>query len=167
MEKQFTDTVNVSEIMEHIRTEIQEKGYSSDMLSFSDVPLETEGDDPTDTFDMDALQNSLQYYNNHHTVPLERPLKGNPFTVLLKKIMRHFLRFYAEPYAAEQNSLNACTAQAQAQIGLYIQESRMHSTKALLERIEVLELQQKNTHLEIEQLQAQIRLLQKKCGEEA
>ena len=31
-------SVNVEEIMSGIRAEIQEKGYSSDMLSFADVP---------------------------------------------------------------------------------------------------------------------------------
>ena len=33
-------SVNVEEIMSGIRAEIQEKGYSSDMLSFADVPAD-------------------------------------------------------------------------------------------------------------------------------
>ena len=59
-------------------------------------------------------------------------------------------------------------SQAQQQTEMYILESRMHSTKALLERIEELELQQKNNKIAMEQMQSQIALLQAKCsGEEA
>ena len=32
-----TGTVNVNEIMKQIRNDIQEKGYTNDMLSFDDV----------------------------------------------------------------------------------------------------------------------------------
>ena len=35
-------SVNVEEIMSGIRAEIQEKGYSSDMLSFADVPADAD-----------------------------------------------------------------------------------------------------------------------------
>ena len=73
-----------------------------------------------------------------------------------------------EPYAAEQSSLNANIAQAEQQVELYIQESRMHSTKELLDKVEALELQQKNTKIAMEQMQAQIAALQAKLnGEDA
>ena len=166
MEKQTPVSINVSEIMEGIRAEIKEKGYSSDMLSFTDVPLDTENGGAAERFDIDVLHSSVQYYTANHTVELERSVSGNPVSRFCKKIIRRLVRFYAEPYAAEQNSLNACAAQAQAQVEMYIQESRMHSTKTLLDRIEVLELQQKNARLEIEQMQNQIQLLQKRQSEE-
>ena len=82
--------------------------------------------------------------------------------VFFKKVIRKLVSFYVEPYAAEQSSLNANIAQAQTQIELYIQESRMHSTKVLLERIEELELQQKNAKIAMDQMQAQIAALQSK-----
>ena len=51
---------------------------------------------------------------------------------------------------------------------LYIRESRMHSTKELLDKVEALELQQKNTKIAMEQMQAQIAALQAKLnGEDA
>ena len=132
-------SVNVEEIMSGIRAEIQEKGYSSDMLSFADVPA-----DPY------------------------RPLAGNPVAVFFKKVLRKFMSFYVEPYAAEQSSLNANIAQAEQQVELYIRESRMHSTKELLDKVEALELQQKNTKIAMEQMQAQIAALQAKLnGEDA
>ena len=86
--------------------------------------------------------------------------------VFFKKVLRKFMSFYVEPYAAEQSSLNANIAQAEQQVELYIRESRMHSTKELLEKVEALELQQKNTKIAMEQMQAQIAALQAKLGEE-
>ena len=54
------------------------------------------------------------------------------------------------------------------QVELYIRESRMHSTKELLDKVEALELQQKNTKIAMEQMQAQIAALQAKLnGEDA
>lgn len=167
MEKQTVSTVNVSKIMEGIRAEIKEKGFNSDMLSFADVPLESDLENVAERFDTDILHGNVQYLNANHTVELERNLTGNPIRVLWNKFIRRLVRFYVEPYAAAQNSLNANIAQAQSQIELYIQESRMHSTKTLLERIEVLELQQKNAKLLIEQQQAQIARLQEKLSREA
>lgn len=38
-QKPAQQSVNIQKIMEEIRAEIREKGYTADMLSFSDVPL--------------------------------------------------------------------------------------------------------------------------------
>ena len=150
MENQTNQSIDVSEIMEQIRTEIKEKGYSGER------------------FDADMLRANVQYISTHHRVDPYRPLAGNPIAVFFKKVIRKLVSFYVEPYAAEQSSLNANIAQAQQQTEMYILESRMHSTKALLERIEELELQQKNNKIAMEQMQSQIALLQAKCsGEEA
>ena len=147
-------SVNVEEIMSGIRAEIQEKGYSSDMLSFADVPADADAGIYVERFDADMLRGNVQYISEHHRVDPYRPLSGNPVAVFFKKVLRKFMSFYVEPYAAEQ------------QVELYIRESRMHSTKELLEKVEALELQQKNTKIAMEQMQAQIAALQAKLGEE-
>lgn len=164
MENQTAASINVSEIMEGIRSEIKEKGYSSDMLSFADVPSDAESGDFSERFDADMLHGNVQYINAHHRVDPYRPLSGNPVGVFFKKVVRKLISFYVEPYAAEQSSLNANIAQAQQQVEQYIQESRMQSTKVLLERIEELELQQKNSKIAMEQMQGQIAQLQKKLS---
>jgi hypothetical protein len=166
MANQANSPIQVTEIMESIRAEIKEKGYSSDMLSFADVPSDPESGDFSERFDADMLHGNVQYVNANHRVDPYRPLQGNPVAVFFKKVIRKLVSFYIEPYAAEQSSLNANVAQAQAQIELYIQESRMHSTKVLLERIEALELQQKNSKIAMEQMQAQIALLQAQLTKE-
>lgn len=165
MKEQAENSVQVSDIMEEIRAEIKEKGYTGDMLSFADVPMESEEGESAERFDTDLLRSSVQYYNAHHNVALDRPLTGNPVTVALKKLVRKCTRFYAEPYVREQNGLNACTSQFQTQMEMYVQESRAHNNKALLERIETLELQQKNTRLEMDKMQNQIRALQEKLDQ--
>ena len=162
MENQNTSPINVSEIMDGIREEIKEKGYSSDMLSFADVPSDSDSGDFSERFDADMLHGNIQYVNANHRVDPYRPISGNPVAMFFKKVIRKLVSFYVEPYAAEQSSLNANIAQAQTQIELYIQESRMHSTKVLLERIEELELQQKNAKIAMDQMQAQIAALQSK-----
>ena len=134
MENQNTSPINVSEIMDGIREEIKEKGYSSDMLSFADVPSDSDSGDFSERFDADMLHGNIQYVNANHRVDPYRPISGNPVAVFFKKVIRKLVSFYVEPYAAEQSSLNANIAQAQTQIELYIQESRMHSTKELLEQ---------------------------------
>ena len=121
-------SVNVEEIMSGIRAEIQEKGYSSDMLSFADVPADADAGIYVERFDADMLRGNVQYISEHHRVDPYRPLAGNPVAVFFKKVLRKFMSFYVEPYAAEQSSLNANIAQAEQQVELYIRESRMHST---------------------------------------
>ena len=163
-------SVNVEEIMSGIRAEIQEKGDSSDMLSFADVPADADADAGiyVERFDADMLRGNVQYISEHHRVDPYRPLAGNPVAVFFKKVLRKFMSFYVEPYAAEQSSLNANIAQAEQQVELYIRDSRMHSTKELLDKVEALELQQKNTKIAMEQMQAQIAALQAKLnGEDA
>ena len=145
-------SVNVEEIMSGIRAEIQEKGYSSDMLSFADVPADADAGIYVERFDADMLRGNVQYISEHHRVDPYRPLAGNPVAVFFKKVLRKFMSFYVEPYAAEQSSLNANIAQAEQQVELYIRESRMHSTKELLDKVEALELQQKNTKIAMEQM---------------
>ncbi len=166
MEKSNPASINVTDIMKDIREEIKKKGYSSDMLSFADVPLDVQDTDNMARFDTDILHSNVEYLSHSCTAKLGNPNTGNPFSRFFKRLAVRMLGFYLEPYADKQNSLNACTAQAQEQVELYIQESRMHSTRALLERIEMLELQQKNMHINMDQMQEQIRLLQDKLSEE-
>ena len=148
-------SVNVEEIMSGIRAEIQEKGYSSDMLSFADVPADADAGIYVERFDADMLRGNVQYISEHHRVDPYRPLAGNPVAVFFKKVLRKFMSFYVEPYAAEQSSLNANIAQAEQQV-------------ELLDKVEALELQQKNTKIAMEQMQAQIAALQAKLnGEDA
>lgn len=166
MENQNRIPIDVSEIMESIRKEIKEMGYSSEMLSFADVHNDDTLEMELEQFDADMLHSDVQYLAAHHRLEPYPALGGNAIGNFFRKLVRKLTQKDIAPCLAEQSSLNASMAQAQQQIELYIQESRQHSTKVLLERIEVLELQQKNTRIVMEQMQAQIKTLTEKLSRE-
>ena len=77
-----------------------------------------------------------------------------------RKLARKMTRFYVEPIAEEQSAVNASLVQAMQEVELFIQESQEQNQQALHDRIEMLELQQKNNRLQIEQLREQVQALQ-------
>lgn len=95
--------VNVEKIMEEIRTEIKEKGYTSNTLSFTDV-------NGTGTYHgaMDGdYAYTVETANSLCMVPFDGPLTGNPLAVFFKKIIRKLIRFYIRPIVEMQNEFNA------------------------------------------------------------
>ena len=58
--------INIEDIMSEIRSDIQEKGLNSSMLSFADVPCDANPENPTDAYDPDTLQ---QCAVCQHTIP--------------------------------------------------------------------------------------------------
>ncbi len=80
--------------------------------------------------------------------------------VFFKKVLRRLMRFYIEPLAQEQTYFNANTAQALQEMELYIIDTQAHSNAALAERIADLELQQKNSRMQIDALTKQVDALQ-------
>lgn len=154
MEHNNNDAIQVTDIMEQIRAEIKEKGFSSEMLSFADVTGENDVENGGDHFDADILRQNIRYVSEHSQVSLNHTNAS-----LGDRMVRSMIRSYIEPYAEEQNTLNAGIALVQQQVELYIQESRMFSTKALMEEIEILKQQQRNTKIIVEQLQKQVAML--------
>lgn len=71
------------------------------------------------------------------------------------------MRFYIEPIAQEQTYFNANTAQALQEVEMYIIDTQTHSNAALAARIADLELQQKNSRMQIDALTKQVESLQK------
>ncbi len=157
MEKGESSALNVTEIMAGIRAEIKEKGLTGEMLSFDDIPLEPDDATWRDRFDSDALHNDA--ITLQENAPIESR-KGNVFSRALMRIMRHPLADRADC----QNKFNATTADAVTQIERYIRASRAVSEASLCERIEALELQQRNARHLIAQQQAEITALQEKLA---
>ena len=151
----MSQSIDVNEIMRSIRAEIADKGYTADMLSFVDVPTEPD-DTYTERFDADMLHNTVAACVEHYAVNPYKELHGNPIKVFFQRVVRKLISFYTEPYAAEQNQFNADAARMGQQMELFAQETRRTSNKVLLERIEQLEMQQKNNRLQIEALQKQL-----------
>ncbi len=147
------DTVNVIEIMEGIRNEIREKGLSNDMLSFEDIPIEPETESPSAQFDTDVLHDNTIYIKEHARFSL-------PSSVSTSGFFNRTIHQYVGPILQWQGQFNEAEAEAMEQIERYIHESRTNSMKELIDRIETLELQQKNARLLIQQQQAEMIRLQ-------
>jgi len=91
--------VNVEEIMAEIRKEIEDKGYRSENISFSDIP-----------FCAGRFEDNIGYLHENYSVPAYRPLgSGGKFGALnniRKKILRKLVKFYIEPIVEDQNENN-------------------------------------------------------------
>ena len=147
--------INIEKIMDDIRTEIKEKGYTSDMLSFSEV-VGFSGTSKDGEFSAEEYKGVVTYLKNANTVPVSMPLKGNPIIVFIKKVIRRLFRVALRPVAEHQTEYNACSARAFAMVGNYIEQNSAVSNAQLLERIDLLELKLQTASKEIERLNAKI-----------
>jgi len=111
--------INIEEIMEEIRREIKEKGYSNDMLSFNDISIEAPSPSllsSPPSFDREALANYLNQLRQNIVIETYRPIVSytkiaRRFVVFFKKAIRKCIRFYIDPLIAEQNQKNLLTLQ--------------------------------------------------------
>ncbi len=147
--------INIEKIMDDIRAEIKEKGYTSDILSFEDVTsisLDGEND-----FSKEKLSELVSYMNSSYAVPITRPLGGNPIVVFIKRVIRKLTRFIIRPIVEHQSEYNSVSARAVGMIG-----ARVESVSSETEnRIALLELKLQTAMKEIERLNGEIERLQK------
>ena len=153
--------INIEKIMDDIRAEIKENGYTSDMLSFSDVVGTVTIS--IDKFDKAEFNGVVTYLGASNTVPLSMPLKGNPIIVFIKKVIRKLTRVTIRPIAQHQTEYNAYTARAFTMVGNYIEENSEISKLDLLNKLEVLELKLQTASKEIEKLNLRIAELENKA----
>ena len=107
--------VNTEEIMAQIRQDIRDKGLTSDMLSFDDIPYRAR----------------MLWLKAHYYIQPYKQLAGNAVSVVAKKIVRKMAKFYVEPVVFEQNDFNANMVS--------VAESLTESNRKLERRIEALE----------------------------
>ena len=124
--------VNTEEIMAQIRQEIKEKGLSSDMLSFEDIPYSkpvqagNAGDISGEEFSARLIWLKAHYYIQPY-----KQLAGNAVSVFAKKVIRKMAKFYVEPVVFEQNDFNANVVS--------VIDSLTESNKKLTRRVDALE----------------------------
>jgi len=98
------EEINIEKIMEEIRQEIQEKGYTNDMLSFDDImDFDEENKTLEDYFD---ILNSIWNVQAYRELPGGNGLVSK-LNVFIKKVLRKLIKFYIEPIVADQNEFNA------------------------------------------------------------
>ncbi len=150
-------SVNIEEIMQEIKAEIKEKGYTADMLDFKDVAAVTVHSGSNGDFNSEEYGDIVSYLSENSVVPVSMPIKGNPIIVFIKKLIRRIARVTIRPVTEHQTEYNAYTAHALGMVGTYI-ESNQSSDKVteLTNRIEVLDLQLRTAMKEIERLNVKI-----------
>lgn len=154
-------TIHIEEIMQNIRKEIKEKGLSSEMLSFEDVPYQ-KPDAAVNGAGSEEVKNSLVYLNGHYNVQPYKPLGGNPLFVFIKKVLRKLMKFYIEPIVNDQNNFNANVVRVlNAQ-----QNTPAPDIDELMKRLEVLELNQKQLTLRVAALQQENAALRSRIGKQ-
>lgn len=98
------ENINIEDIMNEIRAEIKEKGLTSDMLSFEEIPVRQAVIATTQENEADI---ALAYINHHYAVQPYKQLQGSGIKVFVKKVIRKLVKFYVEPVVFDQNTFNA------------------------------------------------------------
>ncbi len=119
--------LNVEKIMEEIRNEIKEKGYTNDALSFSDIISEDKGVN-IERFDRTRFNEELFSLNILWNVDPNRLIEKKPgikgkCITIFKKIVIKCIRFYLSPIVWEQDAFNATSARLFNMMNLYMEEN--------------------------------------------
>ena len=157
------NNINVEEIMSQIKREIKEKNLTADMLSFEDVPYEK----PTDMSSGSSLEDcdsALTYMNTHYYIQPYKELQGNPLKVFFKKVIRKLTKFYVEPVVFEQNDFNANTTKALNSLRSAVNTGSESSD--MNDRLQVLELAQKELTKRIDSLERENAALREELGKQ-
>lgn len=161
-------TINIEKIMQDIRQEIKDKGLTSDMLSFEDVPYQKPGDAVSGcTMDSEEIRNAMVYLNGHYNIQPYKPLGGNALFVFVKKVIRKLTKFYVEPIVFDQNDFNANVVRVLNAVQQSEAAGAQDNSAELLHRLDVLELNQKQLTMQIEALQKENASLREKLGKQA
>ena len=134
------DELNVEKIMEEIRSEIKEKGYTNDMLSFRDVLPDEKGVN-VEKFERVRFNEELFNLNTIWNVNPNRPIEKRT------GIKGKCIRFYLSPVVLEQDSFNAASVRLFNMLNLYMEENAR-----LLEEVSRLKSEQENLKKQMHQL---------------
>lgn len=113
----MASTINVEKIMEEIRADIKEKGYTEDMLSFQDVKkVQATGFQ----YNEQECINLVNCVNRDAFIPWYRDLGQGGVKGFFKKVIRKMLVFLIAPMSDEQNRFNSDVTQTLNQFMGYI-----------------------------------------------
>lgn len=101
--------INVQEIMEQIKAEIKEKGYTEDMLSFHDIPL--------------ANIKLAEQMREAAYIAWRRPVPGG-VKGFVKRIIRKCIGFVVAPITEDQTDFNYLTAAMAEELYTIIEEQQ-------------------------------------------
>ena len=115
--------INVEEIMKGIRSEIAEKGYTEEQMSYMTALANVDVSDLEKRYNEKELDIKLEYISKHYANPVYFPLKGNPVKVFLQRAVRRVLLFVIYPAFQYQNAFNNGTEHCIQQMRNYIRQT--------------------------------------------
>lgn len=159
------NNIDIEEIMAQIKREIKEKNLTSDMLSFEDVPYKKPVQvSRSGNASLDDADEALSFMNAHYYVQPYKPITGNPLKVFIKKVIRKLTKFYVEPVVFEQNEFNASTVSILNILSNIAQNQEPCEMDVLAEKLETIELAQRELLIRIETLERENSLLKEELA---
>ncbi len=114
--------INIESIMQEIRQDIRDKGYTNDLLSFNDIVIDTSTINAV-KFDKVAFNEEVYTINHGWNIQAYRPVPGGRIAVFFKKVMRKLVYWFVEPIVMEQDGFNAAVVRMMNQMNCYIEET--------------------------------------------
>lgn len=135
-------TVDVEKIMEEIRQNIKERGYTEEMLSFSEAASDAEIQNgiPADDviYNEAELNQYLQISRASHNIPYYEPMVGNKVKVFVKRVLRKLMAFQMQPIRERQNQFNYNIIQSVREMAVHMAEleDALVEKEAIIEELE-------------------------------
>ncbi len=154
-------SVNIEEIKNEIRNEINEKGLISDIIPFEEVvPVTVCPMGTSDKFDPDEFKGIVSYLDANSSVALNIPPKGNFIIIFIKKVIRKLI---IRPIARQQSEYNTYSSRAFIMLKDYTETlPSPEKIKELAESVELLEIKLRAANKEIDRLNARLSELEGK-----
>ncbi len=113
--------IDVEQIMNEIRAEIREKGYTENELKFQDIPIPAVPGTDNGKFNLAELHNQINACNKDWNNPMYFSTSGgNPVKEFYRKAMRKVSRCVFWPIVNYQNKFNSDVVRALNQVKYYI-----------------------------------------------
>ena len=128
--------INIESIMQEIKADIKEKGYTNDILSFNDIVIDTSTMNVL-KFDKIAFNEEIYTVNHTWNVQAYRVLTGSRVALFYKKVMRKLVYFFVEPIVLEQDGFNASIVRLMNQMNCYVDETKRQN-EVLMKQVEEL-----------------------------
>lgn len=144
------NNINVEEIIREIRDEIKKRGYTDEMLGFSEITYSSEAET---VYNISTCKEIVCNLNCNWNVEWYREIPGNNFIRFLKKVIRKSCAFLIRPMSEQQVFFNANVTNGFNQLMAYIED--LENQKSTYEE-EIKSLEEKIVKLEntIKQMKA-------------
>lgn len=148
------ENIDVQKIMEGIRKEIADQGYTEEEISYAQS-LANMGSVRSDKYyNPRTLRMKYEYVRGHCDNPICFELKGSPIKMLFQKAIRRVFLFVIFPAFHFQNTYNKAVADCIGQMKNYIEENEQVRHMAV--KVTALEKQVKEQQEQINVLREEL-----------